>query len=358
MRGRSHTGDRSHTGNWAMTDHNRPSITVIVPMYNAAHLIDRCFQPILGMLERGEIQDLLVVDDCSTDGGGDVLRERGIRVLRSPRQGGPGAARNLAVGQVDTDYVWFIDSDVVAADDAGRVLREVLATGRPAAVVGSYDNTPAAENFLSQYKNLIHHYYHHRASDDASTFWAGCGVVRRDVFVQVGGFDEERFPYPSIEDIDLGYRIREAGGAIAWVSRFQGKHLKEWRLVNLVHTEVFRRAIPWSKLMLERSEITDDLNVSSGERVRAGLAGLTLLALLLWAVDLMPGAIVLGLAAGLVAFNWEMLSFFNRERGPWFALRAFLYHQFYYVYSSASFAWAWACHQWQRLTSAQRAVRE
>ena len=123
----------------------------------------------------------------------------------------------------------------------------------------------------------MHHYYHHRGKDQASTFWAGCGAVQRALFLQLGGFDAKRYRYPSIEDIELGYRIGDAGGTIVLERRLQGKHLKEWRFVNLVHTEVFRRALPWSRLMLERKDITDDLNVGKSERLRAALTGAVLL---------------------------------------------------------------------------------
>ncbi len=46
-----------------------------------------------------------------------------------------------------------------------------------AAVFGSYDDEPAAPNFLSQYKNLFHHFVHQQGSAEASTFWSGCGAI-------------------------------------------------------------------------------------------------------------------------------------------------------------------------------------
>ena len=62
------------------------------------------------------------------------------------------------------------------------------------------------ENFLSQYKNLLHHFVHQGSSSDATTFWAGCAAVDRKVFVDIGGFDAARYDQPSIEDIEMGYR--------------------------------------------------------------------------------------------------------------------------------------------------------
>jgi len=67
------------------------------------------------------------------------------------------------------------------------------------------------ENFLSQYKNLLHHFVHQGSSSDATTFWAGCAAVDRKVFVDIGGFDAARYDQPSIEDIEMGYRMLSQG---------------------------------------------------------------------------------------------------------------------------------------------------
>ena len=332
-----------------------PSVSVIVPMYNAEKLIERCLAPLLAMLGRREITEIIVVNDGSTDRSPAIVREHAsVQLIAMEAQGGPGAARNRAAHIAQGEYLWFVDSDVIVADNAARVLRETLARTRPAAVIGSYDDQPGANNFLSQYKNLVHHYYHHRGKDRASTFWAGCGAVQRSLFLQLGGFDAKRYRYPSIEDIELGYRIGDAGGIIALERRLQGKHLKEWRLVNLLHTEVFRRALPWSRLMLERKDVTDDLNVGKGERLRAVLTGTVLLSVPIWVLGWMSGWVPVALIAAVIAANASFIAFFARARGPLFALRAFLFHQLYYLYSSATFAAAMAGHY---LGPSQRAAR-
>jgi len=128
-----------------------------------------------------------------------------------------------------------------------------------------------ARNFLSQYKNLVHHYYHHREGGDADTFWAGCGAVRKDIFLASGGFDALTYRYPSIEDIELGFRLRQRGLRVVLAPEVQGTHLKVWRLGNLLHTDIFRRAVPWSRLIHSRSGLPDALNVGVGERINAAL---------------------------------------------------------------------------------------
>jgi GT2 family glycosyltransferase len=318
-----------------------------MPMYNAASTIERCLEPLLAMQERGEVEEILVVDDCSTDESPDIVRNLPVRMLKTSGQGGPGAARNLAAQEAKGTVLWFVDSDVIVKDDASRHIVAGFADPGVVSVFGSYDDAPDAKSFLSQYKNLVHRYYHQRGQADASTFWAGCGAVRRDVFLELGGFDTERYPYPSIEDIELGERIVQSGGRIRLLPELQGKHLKEWRLGNLVHTEIFRRAIPWSRLMLAKGELTDDLNVSTGERIRAIAAGLFLLVVFAVVAGWLNWIAIPLLLTVLVVLNLDFIRFFIKQHGLLFALGAFAYHQFYYLYSMAAFAYAWMEHRFK-----------
>ena len=95
---------------------------------------------------------------------------------------------------------------------------------------------------------------------------AGCGAVRKDIFLASGGFDAVSYPYPSLEDIELGFRLRQRGLRIVLAPEMQGTHLKVWRLGNLLYTDIFRRALPWSRLIHSRSGLPDVLNVRFGER--------------------------------------------------------------------------------------------
>ncbi len=334
------------------SDRAAPTLSVVIPLYNAERMVARCLAPLLAMRARGEVAEIIVVDDGSTDGSAAIIeRHAGVRLVTMDRQRGPGAARNRGARIAAGSHLWFVDSDVVVADDAARVLAQALGETNAAAVFGCYDDRPDATNFLSQYKNLVHHYYHHRAGEEASTFWAGCGAVQRELFERIGGFDAERYRYPSIEDIELGYRIRDAGGRIVLQRALQGKHLKEWRLKGLLHTEVFRRAVPWSQLMLERKRLTNELNVGKAERVRAMLALATTLVLAATLVGIAPAWLAAILVAATIVANGELIRFFHGNRGPLFAAKGFLFHQLYYLYSSFGFGLATARH----LRVAQRA---
>lgn len=314
------------------------TISAIMPAYRAEHLLPKVLPPLLALLARGELCEVIVVDDQSPDRTAELARQMGAKVLVTPKNGGPGVARNLAARQARGDILWFVDSDVIADEGGAARLQANFADPAVAAVFGSYDETPPG-SWFSRYKNLMHRYYHQTARRNARTFWAGCGAVRADVFRTLGGFDTETYRVPSIEDIELGYRIHANGGIIAVDPLLLGKHLKEWTLKQAVFTDIFRRALPWSRLMIAREGLTDDLNTSPAERLRAILAGLFGLSIL--ALPFQPSLwwVPLVLFVVAIAANRRLFAFFLRHLGPVRALAAMFYHQIYYVYSAGAYAW-------------------
>ena len=182
----------------------RPVISIIIPVYNSADHLRRC----LAALRASDYPhyECLVVDDGSTDESATVAAQLDARVLTLPGGPyGPAHARNEAAKAAEGDILFFIDADVVIHSDMLRKVAQAF-EGDPsiAAVFGSYDTQPAENNFVSQYKNLFHHFVHQHANREATTFWTGCGAVRRAVFLALGGFDAQRYRRPSIEDIEFG----------------------------------------------------------------------------------------------------------------------------------------------------------
>lgn len=206
-----------------------------------------------------------------------------------------------------------------------------------AACFGSYDDAPTEVNFLSQYRNLLHHYVHQHANDEASTFWSGCGAIKRDIFLEMGGFNVTAFPRPSIEDIELGYRLRAAGYQIRLEKLLQVTHMKRWTARQVLITDVRDRAVPWSRLLVQDGTVTNDLNLQTTQRVSTGMAFLGLGGLFLtlfsswgwlWAVTAV--CLLMGLNLKFYRFLWH-------HRGLLFMLAAIPWHWFYFLYSGASF---------------------
>jgi len=317
------------------------SLSIIIPVYNAGNDFGDCLSAILDGC-RSDVE-IMVVDDASTDQTSAIAVRMGARVLRLAKNSGPSAARNFGARHARGESFLFVDADVVIAPGLiDRVIATFEARPEIAAVFGSYDAFPRAQTLVSQYRNLLHHYVHQEGNPDASTFWAGCGAIRRSVFEAVGGFDESRFPQPSIEDIELGYRLRRAGYRILLDKALQGTHLKHWTLWSVIRTDIQRRAVPWARLMLESRNVTNDLNVKTPQRISGLLVMLTCLFLLLavFRLEFLVLAAVTSIA--VILLNREWYGFLLRRRGALFAGACIPLHFLYFLYSTLSYLWVWA----------------
>lgn len=319
-------------------DFQELTVSIVIPVYNGGAAFRQCLESI--PTSTYPPLEVIVVSDGDTDGSGQLAETFGAKVLRLPSPGGPARARNLGAEAAQGDIVFFVDADVTLHPHTlERVKQQFQADPSLSALIGSYDDAPGAENFLSQYKNLFHHYTHQISSETAFTFWGACGAIRKDVFFAVGGFDEA-YQKPCIEDIELGYRLRQAGYVIRLCKDIQVKHLKRWEPLSLLRAEIFYRAIPWSELILRDRNLSADLNLSHSNRLSVLLvfamvgafSASFLFPWLFWGVG--------ALAAMLLLINLDVYQFFYQKRGPLFALRVVFWHWLYFFYGGAAFAYA------------------
>ena len=247
-------------------------------------------------------------------------------------------ARNRGGALATGEILVFVDADVEVSRDAlDKLIDGLKANPDVAALFGAYDESPAEQNFISQYKNLAHSYVHQSSHRDAKSFWAGIGAVRAEAFRAVGGFDE-RFERPSIEDIDLGYRLSQQGRRILLDPSIRGRHLKRWDLWSLVRTDVRDRAIPWTQLIIRSSLFQNDLNLRWTDRASVTVSYALLLSLVLALVSSPLFALAaLGLIALLVVLNLGFYRFFAGKRGIGFAVRVVPLHLIHYLCSGFSF---------------------
>ncbi len=332
------------------------SVSVIIPVRGASPALRHC-------LDRVETLDPQASEIIVVNDGADALvrewcRKRGLKQIETETARGPAAARNLGAVHSTGSILMFVDSDVLPQPDLlERVASAFDENPHVAALFGSYDDSPPEPDFFSQYKNLFHHFTHQNGNRRAETFWAGLGAIRRDAFFVVGGFDA-RYQVPCVEDIELGYRMRERGLEIELKPDLQAAHMKRWTLASLLYADFFQRAIPWTELLWRFPERKADLNLRPRELVGAAFA---LLVVPLLVASSAWGA--LHWMAPLTMAVWLTIhlpfySFLLERRGPWFAAASAPLHWFYFLYSSLAFAVGTARHLLGLVRLKQPALRE
>jgi hypothetical protein len=123
----------------------------------------------------------------------------------------------------------------------------------------------------------------------------------------------------------------------------QVTHLNRWTLSKVIRTDIFRRAVPWGRIILATGKLPNDLNLSMRQRFAAALAPLALLGLASAPVAALLGAnaLAVGLLTPVVAslaLHLPLLRFFHRAAGLRFALGGWLFHQVHLTYSAATMA--------------------
>jgi len=310
-------------------------LSIIIPVHKGGEKFRFCLESVQRAIRPPD--EVIVVADGEADGSWRLAKELGIQVINLTQTGGPARARNTGARAAKGDILFFVDADVTIPSDA--LIRIGLAFQNDwelAALFGSYDDAPAETNFFSQYKNLFHHYVHQTASREASTFWGACGAIKREVFWEVGAFDES-YLHPCIEDIELGYRIKKAGYRIRLLKELQVKHLKRWGFISLLRADLFYRAFPWSGLILSSRSMINDLNLKMSHRLSGILVWIGLLAIFASFYTSWGYLVILGVITMLLTLNGAVYRFFFRKRGALFTLKMIPFHWFYYLYSTMVF---------------------
>lgn len=304
-----------------------PEVSVVVPAYNAAHVLEGCLESIFS--SRGVPFEVIVVDDASTDDTGRIARSFPCRLIRVRTNIMAANCRNLGARHARGGILVFFDADErMAADTLARFAAALREHPEVAAVVGSLAAETPVPGFFSRFKNLQHHYTHQTARQEGATLDSGRMAIRRRVFEEMGGF-ERAFAGASIEDIALGYRMHRVGLRIRFEPMIQVLHLKRYTFLGLLRSDVLHRAIPWTGLMLRERVFRSDLNTSAGNVLGVAAAWVAFPALLLgpraWPVA----------ALALVAIwllNRGLLGAAHRYLGRGFALRSAAFLPLMYLY--------------------------
>jgi len=193
----------------------RPRVSVVVPTFRRAHLLERCLRALRAQtLPRSDFE-ILVVDDASEE----AVRTRvetlaagsgvSLRYLRPPPgRRGPAAARNAGWRAARAPIVAFTDDDTIPV--SGWLACGLAAMAGGAAAAAGRMHVPVRQPPTDYERNV-------KQMEGSEFVTANC-FVRRDALERIGGFDE-RFRRAWREDSDLHFALLERYGGVARAQR-------------------------------------------------------------------------------------------------------------------------------------------
>lgn len=215
-------------------------LTVIVPAYNEAGSIVATIRSLQAQTVRPD--EIIVVDDCSSDDTGQVARDCGVTVLRPPKNTGSKAgAQNFALAQVQTPLVMAIDADTTLAPDAIEKLLPAVEQPNVAAASGfvlpRHVSTIWERGRYIEY--LFAFTFYKRIQDyyDKPLISSGCfSIYRAEILKANNGWPTRTLA----EDMDLTWSFYQAGHGVRFVPEavcypiephdynFMSKQLRRW----------------------------------------------------------------------------------------------------------------------------------
>ena len=258
-------------------------ITLAVPCYNVAETLE----PVLAGVAAQTVSpdEVLVVDDGSTDGSAALARRLGVRVVPHPGNLGLARARNTALEQSRGEVVVFVDADAVPRPDLVDRLTRGYVDPSLAGVSGQIME-PAMGSLADRWRGHFWRQTQGEAPLPRATFMVGgCCSLRREAALAVGAFTPGY--RTNGEDVDLSLRLRQAGKRLAYDPAAQVLHLRRDSVASLLRM-VYRHSRDHVRALRTRGESPAEVVqnavrwgpvtvVSSLRRHRsAGLAALSL----------------------------------------------------------------------------------
>jgi GT2 family glycosyltransferase len=281
---------------------NPPHVTIIIPTKDKLELLRTAVDSVIDMTEYPNLDVLVVNNRSERDDTKDYLAKisglKNVRVLAYDRPYSFAALNNWAVLQTDAPLLAFLNNDtkVISPSWLSEMVSHALRPG-----VGSVGAKLYYPNDTIQHAGVIvglgglagHPHirlprgapgYFGRAvcTQQFSAVSAACMVMRRDVFLSVGGFDDKNFAV-AYNDVDIGLRLREAGYSVVWTPYAELFHLESASLgppLGDQRRELFQKECEnlrhrWAKVLendpfynLNLTIVSDDFSLAIPPRVK------------------------------------------------------------------------------------------
>src|SRR5690606_5363757 len=194
----------------------RKSVSIIIPNYNGVSLLEKYLPDTLRAIQTAEVPfELIIVDDCSTDGSVDFVHANypEVKLLINATNRGFSYTCNQGILRAEKELVLLLNSDVSLSEDyfakLWRYFEDPDTFGVMSRIVNSEGKIEDAARFLSfsgtKFKGTHFYYSNDSAKSTPTAYLSGANaLIRREKLMELSGFDEVFSPF-YCEDVDLSF---------------------------------------------------------------------------------------------------------------------------------------------------------
>ncbi len=306
-----------------------PFISIVIPNHNGERTIGRCLEAALASSYPSF--EVVVVDDCSSDGSVAIIEKHPCRLIRLSQHGGASKARNTGARNSSAGLCFFIDNDcLLQPDTLAKAAAAYREEGGGTVIGGTYTLLPYDEQFFSIFQSVYIHYSETKNPQDPDYIATHAMLIAKEVFEKSGGFDEHFMPI--LEDVEFCHRLKKEGVRLRMVPEIQVQHIFNFSLLSSMRNG-FRKSRYWFAYSMKNRDLLADSGTASLE-FKFNVVSLFVVLLLVAVATLLQSWFfvlpALMLAGGNVYFNRGILQAFYRARGTFFAIAAMLYYTLVY----------------------------
>ncbi|OIQ30687.1 MAG: glycosyl transferase family 2 [Bacteroidetes bacterium MedPE-SWsnd-G2] len=202
-------------------------LSVVILNYNVEHFLELCLKSVTNALKQIDAE-IIVVDNKSSDGSCQMVEDKfpEVHLIANTQNFGFSKGNNIAVAQAKGAYVCILNPDTVVEENTFKSVLKFMADKPNVGIVGcklidglgrflpeSKRNVPKPKIAIKKLLGNTKGYYVNslQANEIGYTdvLVGAFMMVKKEVYDEVGGFDEDYFMYG--EDIDLSYRVIKNG---------------------------------------------------------------------------------------------------------------------------------------------------
>lgn len=205
-----------------------PFISIIVPVFNSEKTLTACIKSLLDLDYPSDSNEIIFIDDGSTDNTSEILKNYPVKVIKTKNQG-PSIARNIGIKEASGNFVAFTDSDCIVKKNWLNALLNGFENDEKTAAVGGNqlavdDDPPFAKRIQKMLELLgfLQGYTKNYTEITSVEHNASCNVMyRKSCIEEIGGFLPGLFPG---EDVELDYCLQKSGYSIKYAPESQVFH--------------------------------------------------------------------------------------------------------------------------------------